>query len=75
LIGAGALLDLDNGAAVSTTGALANDGTLQIDANNSGGGSTGGSSLTLAGGLTKLATLPRDDEALGIGRGDGDVAR
>ena len=56
-IGTGALLDLDNGAAVSTTGALANDGTLQIDANNSGGGSTGGSSLTLAGGLTNSSQL------------------
>ena len=30
-IGAGATLDLDNGASVSTTGALANDGTVWLD--------------------------------------------
>ena len=30
-IGAGALFDLDNGASVSTTGALVNDGTIQLD--------------------------------------------
>jgi hypothetical protein len=53
LIGAGALLDLDNGAAVSTTGALANDGTLHLDTNTG----NGGSSLTLAGGLTNSLNL------------------
>ena len=47
-IGAGATFDLENKAAVSTTGALANDGNIEIDFD----GGDGGSSLTLAGALT-----------------------
>jgi hypothetical protein len=42
-IGARALLQLENKAAVSTTGALANDGNVRLDTN----GGDGGSSLTL----------------------------
>ena len=52
-IGAGATLDLDNGASVSTTGALANDGTVSLDAHYG----DGGSSLTVAGALTNTGTL------------------
>ena len=52
-IGAGATFDLENGAAVSTTGALTNDGTvLSIDRL-----SGGGSSLTVAGALTNSGDL------------------
>ncbi len=47
-IGAGALFALHDGAAVSTTGALANDGNVVLDPN----AGDGGSSLTLAGALT-----------------------
>ena len=52
-IGAGATFDLENGASVSTTGALANDGTVDLDANSG----DGGSSLTVAGALTNSGTL------------------
>ena len=52
-IGAGATLDLENGAAVSTTGALVNDG-LDLDTNYG----DGGSSLTVAGALTNPAGSP-----------------
>jgi hypothetical protein len=51
-IGAGATLDLENGASVSTTGALANDGTLNIHSELASG-----SSLTLAGALTSSGDL------------------
>jgi hypothetical protein len=52
-IGAGATFNLYNGASVSTTGALANDGTIDLDTN----GGTGGSSLTLEGALTNSGAL------------------
>ena len=52
-IGAGAFFDLENGAAVSTTGALVNDGSVYLDAN----GGDGGSSLTVAGALTNSGSL------------------
>jgi hypothetical protein len=51
-IGSGATFDLDDGAAVSTTGALANDGTVFLDYFGEGG-----SSLTVAGTLTNRNTL------------------
>ena len=64
-IGAGALFALHDGAAVSTTGALANDGQVYLDPN----AGDGGSSLTLAGALTNSrelvignATLSASDE-------------
>ena len=47
-IGAGATFELENKAAVSTTGALVNDGNVRLDVD----GGDGGSSLTLAGALT-----------------------
>jgi hypothetical protein len=50
-IGTQAMFDLENGASVSTTGALVNDGTIRLDA---GGG---GSSLTVGGMLTNNRTL------------------
>jgi hypothetical protein len=53
-IGAGALFELENGAAVSTSGALVNDGTIILDANPP---DRGGSSLTLAGALTNSGNL------------------
>jgi hypothetical protein len=53
-IGAGALLELQNGASVSTTGALAGDGTIFLDAND---GNRGGSNLTVAGALTNSIEL------------------
>jgi hypothetical protein len=49
LIGAGSSFGLQNGAAVSTTGALVNDGKVFLDA--------GGSSLTVGGTLTNTGTL------------------
>ena len=52
-IGAGALFALHDGAAVSTTGALTNDGNLYLDTNTG----EGGSSLTVAGALTNSAEL------------------
>jgi hypothetical protein len=52
-IAAGAVLGLHNGAAVSTTGALVNDGTVRLDIV----GGDGGSSLTLAGALTNSGDL------------------
>ena len=55
-IGAGALFALHDGAAVSTTGALVNDGNVYLDTN----AGDGGSSLTLAGALT-------NSQELGIG--------
>ena len=54
-IGAGATLDLENGASVSTTGALVNDGTVYLDVD----GGDGGSSLTVAGTLTNNGSLDR----------------
>jgi len=64
-IGAGALFALHDGAAVSTNGALANDGEVVLDTV----GGDGGSSLTLGGALTNSgylgignATLSAPDE-------------
>jgi hypothetical protein len=57
-IGAGALFALHDGAAVSTTGALVNDGQVYLDTR----AGDGGSSLTLAGTLTNTREL-------GIGNG------
>ena len=51
-IGAGAILELHNKAAVST-GALVNDGTIRLDPRDG----DGGSSLTLAGALTNSGEL------------------
>ena len=71
-IGAGATFDLENKAAVSTTGALVNDGTVFLDADGGGGGS----SLTVGGALTNSGGLYiGNDSALGVGQGDGGVAR
>ncbi len=55
-IGAGATFDLENQAAVSTTGALVNDGAVELDA----GACAGGSSLTVAGALTNSGFLGLD---------------
>jgi hypothetical protein len=52
-IGLGASLSLHDGAAVSTNGALVNDGNVVLD----GLARNGGSSLTLAGGLTNSHDL------------------
>ena len=52
-IGAGALFALHDGASVSTTGALVNDGSVELDPN----GHDGGSSLTVGGTLTNSGTL------------------
>jgi hypothetical protein len=52
-IGRRALFALHDGAAVSTTGALANDGSIRLDA----GAGDGGSSLTVAGTLTNSGDL------------------
>jgi len=52
-IGAGALFALHDGAAVSTNGALANDGEVVLDTV----GGDGGSSLTLGGALTNSGYL------------------
>ena len=52
-IGAGALFALHDGAAVSTTGALVNDGEVVLDTN----AGDGGSSLTVAGTLTNSGSL------------------
>jgi hypothetical protein len=52
-IGAGALFALHDGAAVSTTGALVNRGSVALDP----GAGDGGSSLTLAGALTNSGSL------------------
>ena len=52
-IGAGATFDLEDKVAVSTTGALANDGTIELDDNYG----EGGSSLTVAGALTNSGAL------------------
>ena len=52
-IGAGATFDLENQASVSTTGALANDGHIDLDTN----AYAGGSSLTVAGALTNSGAL------------------
>ena len=73
-IGAGATLDLENGAAVSTTGALVNDGTVDLDPI----AGDGGSSLTVAGALTNSGSLEHRQlqrRPLGVERGDGGVAR
>jgi hypothetical protein len=52
-IGAGALLDLNNGASASTTGALVNYGNVELDYP----GSVGGSSLTVGGTLTNNGSI------------------
>ena len=51
---------LHDGAAVSTTGALVNDGTVRLDADRG----DGGSSLTLAGALTNSGNLGIGNAAL-----------
>ena len=71
-IGAGATFDLENGASVSTTGALVNDGNVNLDTN----GGDGGSSLTVAGALTNSGiSRHRQRHPLGAGQGDRGVAR
>ena len=71
-IGANASFDLENGASVSTTGALANDGAVVLDTDYG----DGGSSLTVGGTLTNSYTLQiGNTDALGVRRGDGGVAR
>ena len=55
-IGAGAYFELDDQAAVSTTGALANDGAVYLEGNTN----AGGSSLTVAGALTNSGFLGLD---------------
>ena len=71
-IGAGAIFGLHNKAAVSTTGALDNDGNIRLDFVRG----DGGSSLTLAGALTNSGySRHRQHDALGVGQGDGGVAR
>jgi len=57
-IGLGAYFELENKAVVSTTGALANDGSVYLDAN----AGDGGSNLTVVGALT-------NSQELGIGNG------
>ena len=52
-IGHGAIFGIHNKAAVSTSGSLANDGTIRLDIV----GGDGGSSLTLAGALTNGGDL------------------
>ena len=59
-IGAGATFDLENGASVSTTGALVNDGTVDLDLDCG----DGGSSLTVAGALTNSGGLSIGNAAL-----------
>jgi hypothetical protein len=59
-IGAGALFALHDGAAVSTTGALANDGYVDLDP----GRGNGGSSLTVGGALTNSGDLTIGNTAL-----------
>ena len=70
---ADAALDLENGASVSTTGALANDGFVAIDIV----GGDGGSSLNIGGTLTNSDTAlwNRQRHPLGVGQGDGGGAR
>ncbi len=71
-IGAGAMFALHNEAAVSTTGALVNDGNIRLDTD----AGDGGSSLTLAGALTNSGSLDIGNaDSLGVGQGDGGVAR
>jgi hypothetical protein len=59
-IGAGAVLGLHNGAAVSPTGSLVNDGTVRLDIADG----DGGSSLTVAGTLTNSGSLVVGNETL-----------
>jgi len=66
-IGAGALFALHDGAAVSTTGALVNDGKVYLDpnaGNNSLNSGEGGSSLNIGGALTNNGTLGIGNTAL-----------
>jgi hypothetical protein len=65
-IGAGATLDLENKAAVSTTGALVNDGNVNLDRFSGDGGSR----LTVAGALTNNGSL-RLDHVRGAGSAGG----
>jgi hypothetical protein len=60
-IGAEAIFGIQNNVAVSTSGSLANDGTIRIDFN----GGHGGSSLTVAGTLT--------NDAIGVNTGALDI--
>ena len=62
-IGAAAYFELENGASVSTTGALANDGQVDIDTRRG----DGGSSLTVAGTLTNSRTPHTNNGDLRIG--------
>ena len=68
----GASFSLENKAAVSTTGALANNGYLYLEANPG----DGGSSLTVAEDADQQRqSRHRQRLTLGVGRGDGGVAR
>jgi hypothetical protein len=60
-IGAGANLFFGNGASVSTTGALANDGNINIDTINS---DAGGTILSLVGALTNSGALSIGNSSL-----------
>jgi hypothetical protein len=66
----GACFYLENGASVSTTGALVDDGYIEIDPN----AGDGGSSLTVGGTLTNSAELTTH-RPLGAGQSDRYVAR
>ena len=71
-IGAGALFALHDGATVSTSGALANDGNVVLDPH----AGDGGSSLTVAGDADQQpGARHRQRHPLGVGQGDGGVAR
>ena len=62
-IGGDATFELENGASVSTTGSLANDGAVELDFL----GGDGGSSLTVAGTLTNSRTPHTNNGDLLIG--------
>jgi hypothetical protein len=71
-IGAGAIFELENKAAVSTTGTLSNDGTIHLDFVDG----DGGSSLTLAGALSNSGSLTVGNATLsGSDKVDGGLAR
>ena len=67
-IGAGATLDLEQGASVSTTGSVTNSGLLRLDYYTSSGGST----LSIGGALTNTGSL--DIGSLGLSSSDSVTA-